>query len=1017
MIALRDLRLVTLILAMTCAPVGAVAANSEGVTHRVLAIHSYSQDYPWTSGQHSSFIQTLENGLPNAPTVKTEYLDTKRKALDDTYSEEFVRYLRVKYQEFAPDAIYVTDDNALNFSLGPLANLYPNVPIFFSGVNDFSHLGHIDQKRVTGVFEEKEILLNLELLRQTFSRGNRITVVGDGSVTYRAIEESLKKEIGGQGDLELDFIVSDRLDSIEGALSKNRHFPVLLTTLGAIRGDDGKVLSLDKIISGIVQSGSKIIISTEDVYIFGGVLGGYVTSSLAQGSSAANLLLKYFSGIPLSDLSPITRSPNEYVLDDRVLESLNVDLPAKIKAAARLLHPRRSFYDLYKNPILGSLVLLCVALFVSLAVYLISLRGKNRLLRDQRLLLEERRAQLSLHIKNTPLAATSWDENFCCVQWNKGAEKIFGYTEDEAIGRHATELVFPESVREEVDQIFQDLLKQTGGSQNRNENSTKDGRIIVCEWYSTLIVGLDGKSVGVACLAQDITERIQAETELKRSEAWFRTFAGTAPMAIGIKDLDRRFVWANDELLDWMGTSLEALRGKSTYHFQPKEIADNILRLEEIALSTGKPQIAEREICLADGVKRFEWSARFAIFDDENVPMGFGGIGIDVTDRTVMGQQLLQAQKMEVVGQLTGGVAHDFNNLLQIVQSNLEIALDKIPEGSKAEELVNNALRAGQRGATLTQQLLAFSRKQTLRPERCDIRLLVNGITALWSRTLGEDILIKTKFADGLANVMVDENGLTNALLNLAVNARAAMPNGGALTVAVSQHHLATDIAIENDVLAAGDYLEIAVTDTGCGISEENLSHVLEPFFTTKEVGEGSGLGLSMVYGFARQSGGNATIESEPGKGTTVRLLLPVAARTSVSVYDAQMGGKDVRLPIKVLLVEDDADVRASTVMLLKSLGCEVVEAENAAPITSILEQDEGIDLLLSDVVLPGGINGIELAEEAVRLRPDLKVILVSGYPEGRFEKSGLKDAGFPLLGKPFSKKALSEALASVMER
>ena len=387
----------------------------------------------------------------------------------------------------------------------------------------------------------------------------------------------------------------------------------------------------------------------------------------------------------------------------------------------------------------------------------------------------------------------------------------------------------------------------------------------------------------------------------------------------------------------------------------------------------------------------------------------------DISKRKAMESQLLQAQKMETVGLLTGGVAHDFNNLLQIVQGNLEIAKNTIPEGSKADELVNGALRAGHRGARLTQQLLAFSRKQTLNPENLDARSLVDGMSSLLARTLGEDISVKTEFADGVANIMVDENGLTNALLNLAINARAAMPKGGTLTVAVGQRYFGTDVPFETDVLSSGDYVEIAVTDTGCGMSGENLGHAFEPFFTTKEIGEGSGLGLSMVYGFTRQSGGIAIIESKVGKGTTVRLVLPATTDEPVSTSDAQTTLKDAQLAIKVLLVEDDADVRASTVMLLEALGCEVIEAERAAPVPDILRQDDSIELLISDVVLPGGKNGIELAEEAVRLHPALKVILVSGHAEGMLEKAGLKDAGFRLLGKPYTREALSETLGSVM--
>ncbi|MBC8159390.1 MAG: PAS domain S-box protein, partial [Alphaproteobacteria bacterium] len=864
--ALRDLRLVTLIFVLTCAPVGAVATHGEGGTHRVLAIHSYSQDYQWTSGQHSSFIQTLENGLPNAPTVKTEYLDTKRKALDDTYAEEFVSHLRVKYQEFSPDAIYVTDDNALNFSIGPLANLYPNVPIFFSGVNDFGHLGHIDPNRVTGVFEEKEILPNLEFLRQTFSQGNRITVVGDGSVTYRAIEERLNKEIGGQGNLELDFIVSDRLSSIQTALRKNRHFPVLLTTLGAIRGDDGNVLGLDKIISGIVQSGSQIILSMEDVYIVGGVLGGYVTSSLAQGSSAANLLLKYFSGIPLSDLSPITRSPNEYVLDDRVLESLNADLPTKIKASARFLNPRGSFYDLYKKPILGSLALLCVALIVSAFLYLISLRVKNRLLRDQRLLLEESEARFRGIFEHTTIPSAVADMDGRIVEVNGAYCAMLGYTREELLRMTTFDVIHPD----DIDASLNGHQRLTNG---RAKELTREKRYIRKDgstvWGIMSVAGLpdeSGRPTLTIRQIEDITERRRVEEALRESEELYRSTFRVSPDAININRLsDGLYLDVNEGFTKLTGLAREEVVGRTSSELGIWANPGNRERMVAGIRDHGLVENLETTFCRKDGsLMTALMSARAISLDGEPHLIA---VTRDISELRQTEALLHQAQKMETVGQLTGGVAHDFNNLLQVVETSLELAKEKIPKGSEAEKLVDGALRAGHRGAELTQQLLAFSRKQTLNPENLDARSLVDGMTTLFSRTLGEDISIETKFADGIANVLVDESGLTNALLNLALNARAAMPKGGTLSVAISKLHFDTDMPIENDVLPVGDYVEISVSDTGCGISEENLSHAFEPFFTTRDVGEGRGLGLSMVYGFARQAGGNAAIESELGKG------------------------------------------------------------------------------------------------------------------------------------------------------
>jgi CheY-like chemotaxis protein len=379
-----------------------------------------------------------------------------------------------------------------------------------------------------------------------------------------------------------------------------------------------------------------------------------------------------------------------------------------------------------------------------------------------------------------------------------------------------------------------------------------------------------------------------------------------------------------------------------------------------------------------------------------------------------MERRLAHAQKMEAVGQLTGGIAHDFNNLLQVVQTNIEMARQRTAEDEKARDCLDRALAAGQRGAKLTGQLLSFSRKQLLQPRAVDANRLVEDLIRLLARTLGEDIAVESVLEAGLPAILADPHSLENALLNLVVNARAAMPRGGRLTVTTRNARLDEERVLMDGVLAAGGYVEIAVSDTGCGMSAEVLEHAFEPFYTTKRVGEGSGLGLSMVYGFARQSGGLATLESEPGKGTAVRLLLPVARSAAARDERPETadGGNGTG---KILVVEDDPDVRGSAVLVLRSCGYAVREADDGASALAILEADPGIDLLFSDVVMPKGMNGFDLAREATRRRPDLKVVLTSGYPDAALEKTGLAKTQFRVLGKPYAKKDLVNVLADML--
>ena len=519
--------------------------------------------------------------------------------------------------------------------------------------------------------------------------------------------------------------------------------------------------------------------------------------------------------------------------------------------------------------------------------------------------------------------------------------------------------------------------------------------------------------VGLGAIMVDTTDRRHAEAELLESRDLYSALVEQSPFGILVHQ-DDRVVFVNQVHAHILGVDDPArLIGTNIWQWVPERDQQRIREIIERELPSGAFPPIEVWFVRSDGT---EVNARVA-----GRVVTFAGrqaiqvVCEDITESKRLEERLRQSQKMEAVGQLTGGVAHDFNNLLQVIETNLEFARERIPMESQVLDLLDAALRAGRRGAALTQKLLAFSRKQTLRPARLQLADWATGEAKLLSRTLGEDIAIEVHVAEGVGTVFVDEGGLTNALLNLALNARAAMPNGGSLTISAARIVLERGSALVGDPILSGEYVEIAVRDTGCGMDKDVMARAFEPFFSTKGVGEGSGLGLSMVYGFARQSGGAVTIDSEPGAGTTVRLLLP-AIREPIAASEPTLPGVSrARFAVKVLLVEDDSDVRASAAMLLESFGCTVVEASDAALAAASLEADGEIRVLLSDVVLPGGENGIELAREAICRYPDLKVILVSGYPESALKKVGVTESEFLLLGKPYTKEQLDDALGAVM--
>jgi PAS domain S-box-containing protein len=393
-------------------------------------------------------------------------------------------------------------------------------------------------------------------------------------------------------------------------------------------------------------------------------------------------------------------------------------------------------------------------------------------------------------------------------------------------------------------------------------------------------------------------------------------------------------------------------------------------------------------------------------------------IGRDITERMALESQLRQAQKMEAVGQLTGGVAHDFNNILTVIIGMTELLSDVLGSDQKLGPIVQAIDEAASRGAQLTQRMLAFARKQPLQARNIDLNEIIGRAAVMLRRTIGEDVAVKLALADGLWPALADPAQIEDVILNLAVNARDAMPNGGQLVIETANIYLDEQYAAQNVEVAAGDYVSVVVTDSGTGMPPEVVERVFEPFFTTKEVGRGTGLGLSMVYGFVKQSRGHVKIYSEVGHGTSIKLYLPRASATveeraesPAGRLTANPGGDEM-----ILVVEDSATVRQVTVGILRGLGYRVQEAEDGHAALAILKEPGEIDLLFTDLIMPNGIDGQELLRRARALRPGLKALFASGYSEQFLKGRGPGEAGVPLLNKPYRTRSLAEAVRGVLD-
>jgi PAS domain S-box-containing protein len=505
---------------------------------------------------------------------------------------------------------------------------------------------------------------------------------------------------------------------------------------------------------------------------------------------------------------------------------------------------------------------------------------------------------------------------------------------------------------------------------------------------------------------------------LPNSDQILRAVIEATPDAIFVKDLDGRYVLVNAAAARFLGKSPEEIVGKRDLELYPEATARRFIEDDRKVLATGRPQHFEGVATDEDGAPQAYLVTKGVYRDRDGAIIGLFGISHDITELRHAQETLEQtrealfrSQKMEAVGQLTGGIAHDFNNILAIILGNVELLRAYLPKDKYADEIIDAVLRATMHGRDLTGHLLAFSRRRLLNPQPVDVNALVAGIVKLLGRTLGASIQLTTDTAGDAGVAFVDPGGLEAAVLNVALNARDAMPDGGTLTIRTAKADITDATSIDED-LKPGTYVRLALQDTGCGMSPEVAARVFEPFFTTKVGGRGTGLGLSMVYGFVKQSGGTVTIQSQPGRGTTVTMLLPVAAapKNPPGVGEPQASSA----PHTILLVEDEDDVRAIVRRQLETLGHTVMVADSGTEALLILQGPAVPDVLIADIVLGTGVNGIDLAAAARHVRKNLPVIFISGYTAIAEAQQRIREMGAPLLSKPFTTPQLDQAIQEV---
>jgi PAS domain S-box-containing protein len=639
-----------------------------------------------------------------------------------------------------------------------------------------------------------------------------------------------------------------------------------------------------------------------------------------------------------------------------------------------------------------------------------ALRDKAHRVEAARLEAEIRRAkmewELTFDVVPDPILILNPE---CRIQRANRAAKTFGLEFPQMIGRFCYEVVHGQS--DPLPSCPHQRLLKTG----KEEGGDLEEPRLRKTFHSTASPVHDPSRSLQGCVhvMHDVTERKRNEEALRVSEASYRSLILGATYGIFRCDVEGKFVTVNPALVTMLG-----------YESEAELLAANLVN--DISLSAGAGAQLLRQKGRVEGMEGI-WKRKDGtpitvrlsgrtVLDGQGTLQGFEIIAEDVTARSRLEDQLRQAQKMEAIGQLAGGIAHDFNNLLTIINGYSQLLLDRLDSADACRGFADEVKRAGERAATLTRQLLAFSRRQVLAPQILDLNTVVTGVEKMLQRLIGEDVELVTALDVGLGPVRADPGQIELVILNLAVNARDAMPKGGMLTLETANVELDSEYVETHPVATSGPHVMLAVSDTGCGMDRHTLSHIFEPFFTTKEPGKGTGLGLATVYGIVKQSGGNIWAYSEPGKGTTFKVYLPRVQEAVPAAAPAEGRKASPRGSETILVVEDDAAVRPLVRGVLLSRGYSVLEASGGDEALSVSESHRGpIKLLVTDLVMPG-MNGRDLAEQLLLRHPEIRVLYMSGYTNDAIVRQGVLEEGAAFLQKPFTPDALARKVREVLD-